>query len=102
LASAALGLALNKISDQENPELREALRIIAAMKKAKAENDVVMSTISLAEGIRMVMEKHRKAFAEEQLEAAQIYDESLVRAELNKKSSGANGPGTAPAGQQTQ
>jgi hypothetical protein len=36
------------------------------------------------------------------MEAAQIYDESLVRAELNKKSSGANGPGTAPAGQQTQ
>ena len=58
LASAATGLAMEKMSAAANPDLRAALRMLAAKIKAKSANRVVATpSISADEGARMVLDK---------------------------------------------
>jgi hypothetical protein len=62
LASAATGLAMENTSDAENPHLRAALRMLAATLKVKGPDRVVAApSISVVEGIRMVLDKLKAA-----------------------------------------
>ena len=49
---------MENMSDAENPDLRAALRMLAAKIKAKSANRVVaVPSISVDEGARMVLDK---------------------------------------------
>ena len=104
LAGAVLGDFSG--ATKEAIELQQTVAKIEAKKDGNhpIDDDAKMglTRLSMAQGAQLVLKKLLMATAEDQTEACQIFDESLARAQLNKKSSGANGPGTAPAGQQTQ
>jgi hypothetical protein len=55
LASAAQGVALEQISDKDNPDLKAVLRRIAARKKTDQEAGT-LPTISADESVRMILE----------------------------------------------